>query len=411
MRSYLGAAERFLEMDHLEYARTALEQATQLAPNDLQTRLRHFKIGSQYVIRYTNRGAGVNPEASPLIPEGFMLLEEDLPAADRASVLVTLTQLFRIDPKWVENDRVLPMIEEAMALNPDNAQLVYDCGVWFISTKKEYFERGMQLIEQTTRMAPNNAGYWATLGREWLGKNRYRQALPLLRRSVELDPMEAIFNLKQLLIKADLQQDITSDDFLGLNPAERTELLGLAIKHMKPKKPFFYSSSECGVWWIAARWHRHLGETDQAKAALLNSFSDDPINGNRYISISDAGGEIRKAEMLAAILQEQGDPDGELEQLRTRIEEVRDHQKYQESWSIGSDHDGAHRYRTGIKVPRKGSTDGVLVVKTIEGYPFAKAGVLAGDRIVEFAGAGSFNSLRRSTDEGEGFVGSGGVAT
>ena len=43
------------------------------------------------------------------------------------------------------------------------------------------------------------------------------------------------------------------------------------------------------------------------------------------------------------------------------------------------------RYKVGLRVPNIESDEGLLVLKVFEEYPFAKAGVLEGDRILEIA--------------------------
>jgi S1-C subfamily serine protease len=43
------------------------------------------------------------------------------------------------------------------------------------------------------------------------------------------------------------------------------------------------------------------------------------------------------------------------------------------------------KYKVGLRVPNTESDEGILVLKVFEGYPFAKAGLLEGDRILEVA--------------------------
>ena len=100
-----------------------------------------------------------------------------------------------------------------------------------------------------------------------------------------------------------------------------------------------------------------------------------------YMSSSDTP----KLALLAGILDASGLEPNTLAEALEILDREGEAERFEEILEIGSREKQGHRYKLGLRVPRKPSEDGLLAVRVFEGYPFAKAGVLEGDRILMFA--------------------------
>ena len=88
-------------------------------------------------------------------------------------------------------------------------------------------------------------------------------------------------------------------------------------------------------------------------------------------------------ELFAAILEARNNDPDTLAEVRQLISTKTSMASYDEILETG--YEGKHRYKIGLRIAKGTTGEGAQVLRTYEGYPFAKAGVQAKDQILEVA--------------------------
>lgn len=377
--AYVAAGEHFLKFDNLEYAEMVLQQAISINPNDLKLRLRYFNLRAHHLLReFEFLGFQVSKQVAEKIPglitEGFSLLNHPLSKKDRANVFVMLGRLLPQDGKWNAPQEVTALLEGAYELAPNNGEVVFRFGRWLLDQEGREKE-GVELLKKAIQLQPENALYWIELGEYEMERKEYREAIKSFEKAIILHPQQkelhtiraanrAKNSLKKLLLH--VGNDITSVEFLGLNMKERVRILEFALKH---------NERDTGLNFVAANLYYVLGDYKKAYRVIQKVIGD----YKSYVSYS----AIPKLELFAKILEKGKFDDQTLYEVRNILKEKREQELYDEILETG--YKDKRRYKFGLKAPSKPSDDGVLVLRAFKGYPFAKAGVRKGDRILEFA--------------------------
>jgi tetratricopeptide (TPR) repeat protein len=381
--SYVAAASEFEALDNLDYAERSLSEALRLKPNDVDLQRRQFLLQSNARLREIEDGGGIaegeadRTAIESLILDGFRIVQVPLAGSERAALLVTLGRLLAVDPEWKDETRIASPLEEAHALAPDDAEVAFRYGRWLLAIPERAAE-GLEMLRQATRLAPEDALYRAALGRQLLDRKEFPEALKALETASRLAPSQherqrvlaangAKAALAELLLAAHREQDITGPEFLRLAPAERQQLL---------EEPLASNPADRPLNLLAARFYHARGDEERAVRAVRASLFDEDLK-----RVSRA--ERPNLDLYAAILERSGQEPETLARLKEVLAEQREAEDYEASLEMGAQ--GGHRYKIGLKVKAGSSEDGVLVVVAHEAYPFAKAGVQAGDRIVELA--------------------------
>ncbi len=379
--SYVAAGEHFLKFDNLEYAEMAFQQAISINPDDWKLRLKYFTLKAHNLLREIEdwgiqAGENLVEQIPGMIPEGFSLLNHPLSKKDRASILVILGRLLPQDRKWNAPQEITALLEEAYKLAPNEGEVVFRLGLW-LQDQEGRENEGLELLQKATQLQPENGLYWTELGGYLMEQKEYREAMLAFEKAISIRPLQnelqriraanrAKSRLKEVILRANNEYDMTDSEFPGLDMNERIRILELALQ---------YNDKDRNLNFVAANLYYKLGDYQKAHGTIQKAVG----NYKRYVSHSD----LPKLELFAKILE-----DGKLDSLalsdmRKIIKDKYERQKYDEILETG--YKDKRRYKLGLKVPSKPSENGVLVVRAYESYPFAKAGVRKGDRILEFA--------------------------
>ena len=379
--AYIAAGDRFLKFDNLEYAEMVLQQAISINPNDLKLRLRYFNLRAHHLLReFEFLGFQVSKQVAEKIPglitEGFSLLNHPLSKKDRANVFVMLGRLLPQDGKWNAPQEVTALLEGAYELAPDNGEVVFRFGHWLLGQEGREKE-GVELLKKAIQLQPENALYWIELGEYEMERKEYREAIKSFEKAITLHPQQkelqgiraansAKNRLKKLILRADNEYHITSVEFLGLNMKERVRILEFALEH---------NERDTDLNFLAANLYYVLGDYKKAYRVIQKAIGD----YKSYVSYS----AIPKLELFAKILEDGKLDYQTLSEVRDILKEKCEQELYDEILETG--YKDKRKYKFGLKTPSKPSDDGLLVLRAFKGYPFAKAGVRKGDRILEFA--------------------------
>ena len=380
--SHMNAAEHFLKLDNLEHAEASLKQALELNPADTRLLLKYFLLRAHNLLRvmdFTDYDKHKDQFVviSELVTSGFSLLENDFPVRDHATLLVTLARLLKYDVKWENPDAIRELFVRAHKLSPDDAEITYRYGEWLMTegaTKKD----GLSLIHQAVSQDPDDALYVETLGDWQREQGDYAAAFKNLRHAIELGPRQheqyriraseyAAYDLSRALLSADQATDITGTEFFGLSLDERLSLMTFVLEHP--------GNNESSLRIPAARLFHHAGRDEQAEPLLRKELGDYDERSNSknltlFASVLEAESKNEEAKQVRDILAKQS-------------ERERERASYEEIFETGVE--GQHLYKIGLKVAKQNSDEGVEVLEAFSGYPFAKAGVHEGDRLLEFA--------------------------
>ena len=374
--AHMVAAENFIKLDNLEYAEASLNQALALNPNNQQLRLRHFLLRAHNILRELDYYGAQLPDKflkgmPELITMGFSLVENDFPADKQAHLLSSLARLLQFDQRWQNPTAIDELFTKALALAANDAEIIYWYGERLINNETDK-QQGLSLIQQAVELAPENAIYIAALGRHQSKAGDYAAAFASFRHAIELLPKqhelqrirasnEAKYSLRRSLRDADNTADISSEKFFGLSLQQRIEIIEFSLQHGGSDRYFNL---------VAAKLLHTAGQHQRAETLIRNAVGD-----------YDERTNTEQLTLLADVLEAQNNQEAEKIRYLLRKIEMRD--SYEEI--LETSIDGKHRYKVGLRVAKQNEGNGIKVLKVFEGYPFAKAGVRKGDRLLKFA--------------------------
>jgi tetratricopeptide (TPR) repeat protein len=122
---------------------------------------------------------------------------------------------------------------------------------------------------------------------------------------------------------------------------------------------------------LLATLYLELGRLDQARAAVRTGLGEDRKIWRYYLP---------QVRLYETILERGGLDAATLAEVKAILHQAAEAEQYEEMLEIG---EGEQLRKVGLRIETKSPGSGVLVQRSFAGYPFAKAGVREGDRIVE----------------------------
>lgn len=385
LSSYKQVARHFESFDSLKYAQQALTKALNLAPsdNDLQRRL--LVLQAQELLREIEWSSAIQTQHQPLIEQmildGYRLLQTDLLDRDRAQLLSIVARLLPQDRYWNDDDAISELFAQAYTIAPANAEVLFRYGQWLVDAELNS-DKGIELITRAVQLSPDDALYPHELAKILQKRGEFGRALPLLQNAINLLPKQRELQrirasnyskaeLRKLLVNADKQKDISQGEFYGLNIKERQQLIEQVIAERQNDRTINF---------IAARFYFANQQYKLAEEAISKSLSDGDLQ--QVIR----GYYLKEFALYKDILQYFGAKPEKLQEIEKAFADYQEALSYEESLETGVE--GEHRYKIGLRVEKKVDSDtkpGLIVVKAYRGYPFAKAGVQEGDRLLMLA--------------------------
>jgi len=383
--SYKKVAIYFESFDSLKYAQQALNKALDLAPNDTELQRRLLVLRTQELLRQLEWNGILEPQYQTIIEElildGYRLLQTDLEDTHRAQLLLMVARLLPQDSYWNDDEAILELYTQAYGLLPANGEVAFRYGKWLVDAEYDV-HKGIGLMTQAVQISANDALYPYELAKILQQKGQFQKALPLLLRSITLLPKQqelqrirasnfAKSELSKWLTQADEIQNIAQDEFYGLDIEARQKIIQQVLAVRK---------NDRRINFIAARFYFANQQYKLAQDAISQSVSAEDL---KYVI---RGHYLDQFELYKNILQHSNVEPDKLREIQLALDNYQQTLIYEEALETGVA--GEHQYKIGLKIKKKSDADtqeGILVVKALNGYPFAKAGVKAGDRILKLA--------------------------
>jgi tetratricopeptide (TPR) repeat protein len=235
------------------------------------------------------------------------------------------------------------------------------------------------LVRRALEKRPGEASYHHVLGQVLERRGRKAEAIREHRRAADLPEGSSLeskrtrnYALRAIL---DVFKSVGGADEralcaeLDMPVEERVEMLEYFVANrpdVRDAAPRFY----------LAALYRSRGELDKAYPWIREAVGEDRRSWRSY-------GYQPMVRLFETILREGGFDPATLAEVHEILQAHQERKQYEEVLETWREK-GGHRYMVGLRVDHAPGP-GVLVLRTYEGYPFAKAGVHEGDRILEFA--------------------------
>lgn len=385
LSSYKQVATYFESLDSLTYSQQALTKALALAPSDIELQHRLLVLRAQELLREMEWGSSIEPQQQPVIEEmildGYRLLETNLADDARAQLLIMVARLLPQDRYWNDDLAISELFAQAYAIDPQDPEVLFRFGQWLVSAEIDA-DKGIKLITQAAQLNSDDALYAYELAKILRVKGEFSLALPLLQHSISLLPKQRELQrirasnfskeeLRKLLTEADKTQDISIGEFYGLNMQARQQLIEQVLQDRQNDRRLNF---------IAARFYFANQQYNLAEQVISKSLSDGDLK--QVIR----GYYLDEFELYQNILQNSGNNPEKLYAIQQAFTQYQDALSFDEALETGVV--GEHRYKIGLRVEKKVDSDnqqGLLVIKAYSGYPFAKAGLQQGDRLLMLA--------------------------
>jgi len=385
LSSYKQVAKHFESLDSLIYAQQALIQALSLAPNDTDLQRRLLILQAQDLLREIEWRSSIQTEHQPLIEkmvlDGYRLLQTDSVDAERVQLLVMVARLLPQDRYWNDDEAISTLFTQAYAILPNDAEVLFRYGQWLVEAEHDA-DKGIELIERAIALNPDDVLYSHELAKTLQNRGEFGRALPLLQHAINLLPKQRELQrirasnyskgeLRKLLVNADKAQDIAQGEFYGLSMNERQQLIEQVLQERQNDRSINY---------IAARFYFANQQNKLAEDAISKTVSKGDLAqviGGYY---------LKEFTLYKDILKRSGAKPKKLQEIQQAFARYQEALSYEEALETGIE--GEHRYKIGLRVEKKDDTDtlqGLLVLNAYSGYPFAKAGLQTGDRLLMLA--------------------------
>jgi hypothetical protein len=385
LSSYKQVAKYFESLDSLNYSQQALTKALTLAPSDIDLQHKLLILRAQELLREIEWSTYIQPQHQQVIEEmildGYRLLQTNLADDARTQLLIVVARLLPHAQYWNDDDAISHLYTQAYTTHPADSEVLFRYGQWLVNAAIDA-EKGIKLISLSVQLNPDDALYSHELARTLLAKGEFGLALPLLRRSINLLPKQRELQrirasnyskaeLRKLLTEADRAQDISTGEFYGLNMQARQELIEQVLQDRR---------NDRSINFIAARFYFANQQYKLAEEAIRKSISEGDLK--QIIR----GYYLEQFELYRNILIKTGNNPEKLHEIQLAFTQYQETLSFEEALETGVE--GEHRYKIGLRVEKKADRDsqeGLVVIKAYSGYPFAKAGVQEGDRVMMLA--------------------------
>lgn len=381
IRSYLDVADRFQQLDALDYAERALAKALALSPSDTELQRQYFLLRSDRILQEIEWRLASSEEStliSQLVLDGFRLVKSAPEHPEQDRLLVSVARLLPHTSVWNDSGQIIDFYQQALAIRAQDAETLFRYGQWLFEAEVDD-SKGLQLMEQAMELSPKTALYQYEFGNKLLNMGELKSALaPLINAKNLLSTQREIKNirasnsakstLRRWLIDADKQYDITQNEFLDLTMQERRQLVDDVLADR---------SGDRQINMIAAR----LAYAQQDFESTIRYLSMTQSERDFNQPVRDYNQAI--FELYRNALAQLPSQQNEFHRVENALQLFQQNRGIKDSLEFGIE--GRNRYKVGLRVDTLAVAPGLHIAKAFSSYPFYKAGVRDGDRILKFA--------------------------
>jgi tetratricopeptide (TPR) repeat protein len=222
-----------------------------------------------------------------------------------------------------------------------------------------------ELLERAIAARPGDAAHHHALAYVFDKRGEHAAAVREYRRAAELatGPDIASRRTRTGALQDILQVFKQRGTQLGLPPEVGVEALEALVASRV--------SLDRTQHFLLASLYLELGRLDKARAAVRTGLGEDKTSWRYYLP---------QLRLYETILERGGFDAATLAEVKAILQQAAEAELYEETLEIG---EGEQHRKVGLRIEKRSPGSGVLVQRCFAGYPFAKAGVRNGDRIVE----------------------------
>ena len=394
VKVFLEVGDRFAGQFKLNKAIEEYQKALELDEDNIDAHRRIITAMRQKLYL----GIGPFPKVNDVLSRIYRVQALSPHLRNDFKLLLEEVHLLIDNDSW---DDALSVLERALKVAPGEPEVLALFGfVRALTSPKDRVE-GLDLLVRAIESQPNKAlyHYYLALALEHAQDDaesirEYYQAAKLLTgqdiRSYRLHN-KAIKKLDNIFMRF-FRKNGALISRLNMAIDERAIIYEYLIAEYEklPSKSRDLAESRTGYM---AMLYYGLGDYEKADREIQKTFE------YWYISYKDAieswktcTKKIPWIELHIKILQEGGLEPNTLTDARNYLKSYynekkksEEAEKYRKILEVLRHGTYGQRYKVGLKVLKRKSDEGVLVLHVFEGYPFAKAGVREGDSILEFA--------------------------
>ena len=258
-----------------------------------------------------------------------------------------------------KRDSAVAALRKARALAPDDPDALALLGA---------FTQDLDLVRRAIAARPDDASYHHGLAYVLSQRGEYGAAVREYRRAAELATGTdisssrtrngALADILELFKRHGAKLELPADERVAALEAVIASQVSMdRTQHV-----------------MLAELCLELGRLEKAHAAIRRALGDEQESWRYYLP---------QVRLYRTILERGAFDPAALAAVQAILQKAADAERYDELLETGKAE--GHRYKVGLRVEKTAAGDGLLVQRSFAGYPFAKAGVLDGDRILEFA--------------------------
>ncbi len=237
-----------LEINELDAAVSALQEAQKLQPNDVKT---NFKLAEAYArSRRLDKAeetykalSGINPEGATTYYGKIIAMYDEAEQYDKA--IEAARKIIEFNPnnelaffnlgimflKLQRYDDAVGAFKDALALKPGYASALYNIGYSYSLANK--YKDAVEGFQKYAEFMPEDPVGWLNIGVAYMMLKNFEAALEPLRKSIELKPDNAVAHYNLAIVYLNLKDSYSATEvykiLLGLN----SELAGKLKKLLR----------------------------------------------------------------------------------------------------------------------------------------------------------------------------------
>jgi tetratricopeptide (TPR) repeat protein len=397
IRTRLEVGKRFQEQWELD---RAVEEYQKVLVHDRDNMEAHRRIIAIELLRIESKEFRRDesfPEINDILLQIYQLQALHPPLKKDVELLLQEARLLLHRGSFQDSLRIL---EEVRRLRPGDPEVLALLGRVHVLASPEDKVEGFDLLRQAVAIRPNQALYHYYLASAYEKTDQDADAIREYYGTATLLTGQntwswrlrarALEELDDMFMRC-FAEDGALTATLDMPLEERAQIYDYLVTHMNTEyvSGVGFDGSQPRNGYLAAMYYK-LGDLEKAHQQMKSMLSTFGVDYGRRND--PRGAWIAWAELHVKILEESGLDPNTLAEARQYVKAIRDDIKRGEEsekeldvLEVLSHATYGTRYRVGLRVPNAESDEGVLVLKVFEEYPFAKAGVLEGDRILEIA--------------------------
>lgn len=394
VKVFLEVGDRFAGQFKLNKAIEEYQKALELDEDNIDAHRRIITAMRQKLYL----GIGPFPKVNDVLSRIYRVQALSPHLRNDFKLLLEEVHLLIDNDSW---DDALSVLERALKVAPGEPEVLALFGFVRALTSPKARVEGLDLLVRAIESQPNKALYHYYLAQalehaqdDAESIREYYQAAKLLTgqdiRSYRLHN-KAIKKLDNIFMRF-FRKDGALTSRLEIAIDERALIYGYLIVEFEKLPSKFRSLAESRTGYMAMLYYG-LGDYEKADREIQKTFEYWHISYKDAIeSWKTCTKKIPWIELHIKILQEGGLEPNTLTDARNYLKSYynekkksEEAEKYRKILEVLRHGTYGQRYKVGLKVLKRKSDEGVLVLYVFEGYPFAKAGVREGDSILEFA--------------------------